>query len=106
MGFDNRGLLIWRSFFLRLAQLFDETHGTTLKSTLEPPSCAGMNEVDKLSDHSAVHHRSASEFGVKKDKIKDYEARTSSLSMSRSFSSSIPRYENVRNVLLFFISAA
>lgn len=53
MSLDNCGLLIWRSFLLRLAQLFDETHWTTLEPTLEPPSCAGVNKADKLSDRGA-----------------------------------------------------
>jgi len=48
VGLNNCRLLIWRCFLLRLTQLLDETHGTALEPTLEPPSRTGMDEVDKV----------------------------------------------------------
>jgi len=48
MGLDDCRLLIRWSFLLRLTQLLDEAHRAALESTHEPPSCTGVDEVDKV----------------------------------------------------------
>lgn len=45
MGLDDSGLFIGGSLLLSFAELFDETHGTTLETTLEPSASTSMDEL-------------------------------------------------------------
>lgn len=48
VGLNDGRLLIWRSLLLSLTKLLDETERTTLKTTLETSTSAGVNEVHEL----------------------------------------------------------
>lgn len=48
VGLDDGGLLIGRGLLLGLAQLLDEAHRAALETALEPPACAGVDQVDEL----------------------------------------------------------
>jgi hypothetical protein len=47
VSLDHCGLLVGSSVLLGCTELLDEAHGFTLESSLEPPSCSG---VDKLHE--------------------------------------------------------
>jgi hypothetical protein len=45
MRLDNSGLLIGGCFLLRLAEFFDESHGTALETPLEASAGTGVDEL-------------------------------------------------------------
>lgn len=45
VGLDHSGLLVGASLSLSLSELLDETHGSSLKTSLEPPSGTGVDEL-------------------------------------------------------------
>jgi hypothetical protein len=56
VSLDHSGLLVRSGVLLGESELLDETHGLSLKSSLEPSSCSGVNELCTLvgSDRSIL----------------------------------------------------
>jgi hypothetical protein len=48
VGLDEVGLLVGLRLLLGLAELLDQTHGLTLKTTVEPSAGTGMDEISEL----------------------------------------------------------
>lgn len=48
VGLNHSRLLVGAGLSLGLSELLDETHGSSLKTSLEPPSGTGVDEVDEL----------------------------------------------------------
>ena len=96
MGLDDCGLLIGKSFLLGFAQFLDEAQRTTLETALEATAGTGVDELEirrypvKIRKSKETYFDELSKLSTSAYFSSD-TAHTSSLPISRSLSSSIPR---------------
>ena len=102
VGLDEIWLLVWPSLLLCLTELLDQTHGLALKATVEATTGTSVNDIAELVG-GEVQEPEWKNIGLAR--LLPFEFNQVCIRAAYC-SRSIPRYENLRKVLFFLISAA
>jgi len=102
VSLDEIWLLVWLGLLLCLTELLDQTHRLALKTTVEATTGTSVNDIAKLVG-GEVQESEWENIGLAK--LLPFEFIYAGI-RAAYWSRSIPRYENLRKVLFFLISAA